>query len=218
MLNRIANITAGSDFKSSAKQNNSIKYGKAPIYHIYDGHDSINISPAYNFLTRHNWKIKELNIEDEKVHICFTLSGFDFTTIISLKQINQLTEIEYTVSREKDNVDIKNKVTVDFLVNLSKINYNEDEFQFTLPKLDVFFDRLVSIKGETDVSSLDRKIADKLIEGLARGIQDEFDSINNGLFIFVEKYFNVKISGWNNKAFNNSFVIVTKISPFTQST
>lgn len=217
MLNRISNITAGSDFKSSAKQSQSLKNGKTPIYHIYDGHDSINISPAYNFLIRHNWKIKELNIEDEKVFISFTLSGFDFSTTIPLKQINQLTNIEYTVTREKEIEGSKYKVSADFLVNLSKINYNEDEYQFLLTKLDAFFSRLMFLKLKGELTSSERKVIEGLLEGLSRGIQEEFDSINNGLFIFIEKYFNIKINGWSNKTFNNNSVIVTKIRPFTQN-
>lgn len=217
MLNRIPNITAGSDFKSAAKQSKSVKYGRTPIYHVYDGHDSINISPAYNFLVKHNWKIKELNIEDEKVYIHFILSGFDFSTTIPLRQINQLADIEYAVTKEKEINGVMNKVTADFLVNLSKINYNENEYQFALTKLDSFFNRLIGIKDEVDIASLDRLLIDRLLEGLAKGIQDEFDSINNGLFIFVEKYFNIKISGWSNKAFNNSFIIVTRIRPFIQN-
>lgn len=217
MLNRISNITAGSDFKSAAKQSKSMKYGRTPIYHIYDGHDSIDISPAYNFLVKHNWKIKELNIEDEKVYIHFILSGFDFSATIPLRQINQLADIEYTVSKEKEINGVLNKVSADFLVNLSKIDYNESEYQFGLNKLDDFFNRLIAIKDEVDLTSLDRLVIDRLLEGLTRGIQEEFDSVNNGLFIFIEKYFNIKISGWSSKAFNNGFIIVTRIRPFVQN-
>jgi hypothetical protein len=213
MLNRIVNISAGSDFKSATKPYRGAKYDRAQAYHIYDGHDSIAISPAYNFLLKHNWKIKEMNIEDDKLFINFFITDFEFITNISLKQINQLTNIEYTVIKEKEFEDVLSKIAVDFIVNLSNINYNEVDYIYNLSKIEIFFNRLMHLKLKGELSSSERKVLDGLLEGLAQGIQDEFNVINNSLFIFIEKYFDFKISGGNNKININNSVFLTKIRP-----
>lgn len=217
MLNRIINIAAGFDFKGAAKQPKNLKYGKGHIYHMYDGHDSINISPAYNFLMKHNWKILDLNVEDEKLFIGFIVSGFEFNTVIHLKQINQLTDIEYNVAKEKEIDGVKFKMSVDLIVNLSRINYDEVSQRFDMTNLESFFNRLVFLKLKGELTSADRKAIDGLLEGLAVGMQNEFDSINNGLFIFIEKYFSYKISSPAGRAVTSNSVFVMKIHPFVQN-
>ncbi len=213
MLNRIINISAGSDFKNSTKPYKSFKFDRANAYHTYDGHDSIAISPAYNFLLKHNWKIKELTIEGDKLYINFFISDFEFATTIPLKQINQLTNIEYTVFKEKEIDDNKYRIAVDFLVNLVNINYSDIEYIYNLAKIEIFFNRLMHLKLNGELSSSERKVLDGLLEGLGPGIQEEFNAINNSLFIFIEKYFDFKITGWNKKVNINDSVFLTKIRP-----
>ena len=215
MLNRIVNITAGSDFKNAPKKTQSQRYERGNFYQIFEGHDSISISPAYNFLTRHKWKIKELNAEDEKLYIDFILGDFEFAASINLGQINQISTIEYTVIKEKEIDNLINKIAVTFIVNLSKIDYSEADYHYSLTNIDAFFNRIMYLKLRGDLTVSDRKAIDGLLDGLGRAIQADFDLINNGLFIFISKYFNIKTSGSGGGIFNSDSVIVTKIRPIT---
>lgn len=213
MLNRIGNISAGSDFKSSVKPQKSARYDRTQAYHAFDGHDSIAISPAYNFLLKHNWKIKEMSVEEDKLFLDFSISDFEFTTTISLKQINQLSTIEYIILREKEVDFERTKIAAEFIVNLTEIDYNKLEYSYNLSKLDIFFNRLMHLNLKGELNSSDRRVLDGLLEGLAQGIQEEFNAINNSLFIFIEKYFDIKISGWNKKINITDSVFLTKIRP-----
>lgn len=216
MLNGILNITAGSDFKNAARPGRSFKLGKTNVYHIYDGQDTINISPAYNYLAKHKWKVKELNLEDEKLLFSFELGGFSFSVSVPLKQLNQLTNVEYTVLGEKEGDETITNVVVHFLVHLFPIDHNEKQHGEVLTNLITFFNRLYYLKLNGEIAPSERKVIDSLLEGLPEKLQKEFNSINNGLFIFIEKYFNYKISGLSNKAIGNEKVYITKIRSFTQ--
>jgi len=216
MLNGILNITAGSDFKNAGKPVRNYKAGKSSIYQFYEGQDSINISPAYNYLAKHKWKVKELNLEDEKLLLSFEAGGFDFSVNVPLKQMNNLTSLEYSVLREKNGDDSVTRVVVHFLVNLVAIDYNENQHGANLSNLETFFNRLFYLKLNGELAPSERKVIDSLLEGLSENIQNEFNSINNGVFIFIEKYFNNKISGLSSKHYGNDKVFVTKIRSFTQ--
>lgn len=215
MLNGIINIAAGSDFKNASKPDRNLKNNRLASYHMYEGQDSISISPAYGYLSKHKWKVNELNVEDEKLSMSFSLQGFEFSVVIPLRQMNQLTNIEYSVLAEKLEEGVSRRVAVNFLVNISKINYEEKQHGASLKNLEAFFNRLfyLNLKGEIGLN--ERKVIESILEGFAESIQSEFDSINNGLFIFVEKYFKLKLSGFNSKPQSNDKVFVTKIRSFT---
>jgi len=217
MLNGIANITAGSDFKGAAKKDNTAKPGRTVVYQMYDSHDSISISPAYSFLNRHNWKIKDITLEDEKLSITFTIAGYEFSTTIPLRQINQITDLEYTIVKKKDIDGIAYSVKVDFLVNLDRINYDEAGFTCSLSNMEIFFNRLIHLKMRDGLSLTERRVIEGMLEGLGPGLQSEFDLINNGLFIFIDKYFKIKINNNGNKANYINSVFVTRIRTFTES-
>lgn len=212
MLNRIVNISAGSDFKSASKPFRGAKFDRTNASQGYRP-DSIAISPAYNFLAKHNWKIKELIMEGEKLHISFFLSGFEFLTVIPLKQINQLPSIEYTVIKEKEIDKAKRRIAAEFIVNIAEINYGREEFNFNLVKMEAFFNRLIHLRLNGELGPAERKSLDELLEGLAEGMQEEFNEINNGIFIFIEKYFNFKITIGAKKVNINNPVFLVKVRP-----
>ena len=213
MLNRILNITAGSDFNKAAKPIRSSRQGKVLSYANYDGHDSIAISPAYSFLLRHKWNVKELNVLEDKVYINFFLSEFEFITSVFLKQINQLANLEYTVIKDVNIDGKKYDLAVDFLVNIAKTEYNEEALNTNFTELTVFFEKLLHLKINPGINSADKKLIYGLLEEYGADIQEEFNSVNNCLFIFIEKYFNFKINGWPNNIKTNGSVFVTNVRP-----
>ncbi len=215
MLNGIINIAAGSDFKNASKPDRNLKNNRLATYQMYEGQDSISISPAYGYLAKHKWKVKELNVEDEKLSMSFTLQGFEFSVVIPLAQLTKLTGVEYKVLAEKIEDGISRRVVANFLVNVSKINYEEKQHGSNFKNIQTFFNRIFHLNLKGEIGPNERKVIDSILEGLAENIQTEFDSINNGLFIFIEKYFKLKLSGLDSKPVTEEKVFVTRIRSFT---
>jgi hypothetical protein len=85
------------------------------------------------------------------------------------------------------------------------------EYIYSLAKMEIFFNRIMHLRLKGKLGQSERNILDGLLEGLSQGIQEEFNSINNTLFVFIEKYFDFKITGWNKKVNINNTVFVSQI-------
>lgn len=194
MLERIINITPGSDYNRASR---NPKYGKKfSLYTNFQSgssNDSIQISPATAYLAHIKWKLKKFSNDQEKMGIVFEFDGFEFVTHFSLGEIVQLNRIDYDVMKEIENLGNLVKVSSKMSVLLNE-HSDQNIFIEHMNYLSEFYSRLMNSGLRkpsiiTDVSMLRNMTVD-----IYKELTGEFNYINSCLLRFIEKYSSQKIS------------------------
>jgi hypothetical protein len=188
MLNKIDNISPGSEFsKASRPIGFSGNFATAYVRQSYI-HDSVNISPALQFLNLVRWKLKEFkHIAKEKLFLDFILSDIEFQTTIDLVGIERADDLNYHIIKEGSQSDYNNKIVSDFSIKIENIRYDNEQELINLSALNVFFQRIFGQRNYNELTENDQFILNELLRGISAGIEEEFEYLNNQLFVFLEK-------------------------------
>ncbi|MEW6653534.1 MAG: hypothetical protein AB1394_08710, partial [Bacteroidota bacterium] len=101
MLERILNISAGSDYKNSTSKSGNYQRTSQFLTTLQSSlSDSISLSPATVFLSSVHWRLKKLSSEKEKYIIAFEFDEFEFTAYLGQPDILITQSIEYEVKRK----------------------------------------------------------------------------------------------------------------------
>jgi hypothetical protein len=202
MLNKIDNISPGSEYSKANKPSGFSGNLAAGYVHQSYVHDSVNISPALQYLNLVGWKLKEFkHIAKEKLFLDFILSDIEFQTTIDLVSIEKADALYYHVIKEDSEHYYKSKIISDLAVRIDNIQYDEEPTLINLSALNVFFQRIFKQRIYRELTQNDKYILDELVSGISSGIKEEFEYLNNQLFIFLEKLEGIKI---DNKEPNSS--------------
>lgn len=187
MLAKIINITPGSGFKNSTKSPEVMKYIKGSKSAFFSIHDSVNFSPAIQFLTRIEWQLKELNqAANEKLLITFSISELEFRVMIDLSVMNKLSFITYEIQKNKFDSDNKKNLIVLTSI-LSNILYDENNVSIHLDALNRLFDRFEKLNISNELNGVDIETMSYLVDDLTIQLQSEFEYINKSLLVFIDK-------------------------------
>ncbi|MHB9041919.1 MAG: hypothetical protein ACYC4T_14795 [Melioribacteraceae bacterium] len=194
MLEKIVNISAGSDYKQSSRPGKqSAVSNYISSYHAVNN-DSISLSPATSFLSGIGWKLKKIQNEKEKLRIVFSFDDFDFSTAIIPGEIIQLQRINYEIKYSLISYNGIVNMNVEISSPLNLEGSESIQVKLHLPELKKFFGSIISSFGsKTDVSSNNYEVQ-KLFVEMENALQREFNYINKGLINFLEKYLSLKIS------------------------
>ncbi len=194
MLEKIVNISAGSDYKQSSRPGKqSAVSNYISSYHAVSN-DSISLSPATSFLSGIGWKLKKIQNEKEKLRIVFSFDDFDFSTAIIPGEIIQLQRINYEIKYSLISYNGIVNMNVEISSPLNLEGSESIQVKLHLPELKKFFGSIISSFGsKTDVSSNNYEVQ-KLFVEMENALQREFNYINKGLINFLEKYLSLKIS------------------------
>ena len=210
MLDKISNISAGSEYSRSAKSNSFNGIIGAAYNKKVDAHDSVNISPALKYLTEVNWKLKEFkHVINEKLYLTFLVSDIEFQTTIDLVNLSGLASLEYRVIKEKKGNNWKSRTYMDLAAALDKIQYDENPFLINFSALNVLFQRIFDLNVFNEITQNDRYMIEELLRDIKFGINDEFNYLNSFLFTFIDKLIGIKIVN-NKEAYENSEPIIIK--------
>ena len=195
MLNKIINISAGSDFKKSNGSGNQNKFLRRNPYSSFQFHDSIIFSPALQYLTNIQWRLKEIShLSKGKLAISFITSDIEFQTVVDLPNIDSLKTLDYKVIKENSQADDDDPMLVEVEVRIEGINEEVLPQAVTLDKLENLFKRLFAFKIENQLNKTNSVMLTELIGDLLEDLKKEFDHVNNHLFNFIEKLTESKIS------------------------
>ncbi len=195
MLNKIINISAGSDFKKSNGSGNQNKFLRRNPYSSFQFHDSIIFSPALQYLTNIQWRLKEIShLSKGKLAISFITSDIEFQTVVDLPNIDSLKTLDYKVIKENSQADDDDPMLVEVEVRIEGINEEVLPQAVTLDKLESLFKRLFAFKIENQLNKTNSVMLTELIGDLLEDLKKEFDHVNNHLFNFIEKLTESKIS------------------------
>ncbi|MFA6978823.1 MAG: hypothetical protein WC209_05815 [Ignavibacteriaceae bacterium] len=195
MLEKITNINLKSEFfngkKAAVAYKNSFKSGLLRN----DLHDSVNLSPAYRFLSQIDWRLKEMTkISSEKISVAFYFSGFEFQTTLDLSNLAKLNTLVYHVANEEDNEAKAKVIAASLSVMVNHPLQEPNDVLTELHGIKTLFYRLSSMNLKEELN-IKNDILFDLFDGILKTIGKEFDYINSCLFTFVEKMLKIKIPG-----------------------
>lgn len=195
MLEKIANINLKSEFfngkKAAVAYKNSLKNGVLRN----DLHDSVNLSPAYRFLSQIDWRLKEMtSLTAEKIHVAFNFSGFDFQTTLDLSNLAKLNTITYNVVNDSSK-EISGKIIAASLsIAVHRQQIEPQDVLTDIHGIKTLFYRLSSLDLKQELN-FNNDILYDLFDGILNSISKEFDYINDCLFAFIEKMMKIKSPG-----------------------
>ena len=195
MLNKIINISAGSDFKKSSGTGTKSRFLRRNAYSSFQFHDSIVFSPALQYLTNIKWRLKEISHKSKgKLAISFIADDIEFQTVVDLPNIDSMKTIDYKVIKENTEDNSVNPILVEVELRIEGINEDNLSHSVTLYNLEKLFNRLYTLKIEEQLTTASSVMLSDLIGDLLEDLKLEFDQINNHLFNFIEKLTESKIS------------------------
>jgi len=210
MLNKIDNISAGSEFSKSTKPAGPGINAASVNSRRADVHDSVNISPALLFLNQVNWRLKEFKHSgNEKLYLNFIVSNIEFFTKIDLVNLTKAESLNYNLLKEENTINSRVKIYTDISSGLKEIRYDMEPYLINFSALNVFFRRVMEMKIYRELTRGDSYIFNDLLNGITNGIQNEFEQLNNQVFVFIYKLINIKKENALNitSNFNETFTI-----------
>ncbi len=194
MLDKISNISAGSEFSRSVKTGSFNGLIGATYNKKINSHDSVNISPALKFLNQVNWRLKDFkHIVNEKLSLTFLVSDIEFQTTLNLVNLQNIVSVEYRIIKERRGKNWNSNTYLDLISVLDKIQYDEEPFLINFSALNVLFQRIFDINVFNEITQKDKFLIQDLLKDIMFGINEEFNSLNSFLFTFVDKLTGVKI-------------------------
>jgi hypothetical protein len=211
MLNKIDNISPGTEY-SKAGRPSGFAGGITSAYVRQSYiHDSVNISPAVQFLNLVHWRLKEFkHVAKEKLFLDFILSDIEFQTTIDLVSVERADELNYHIIKDGNETYFNNKIISDMAVKIENIEYGREPVSLNLSALNVLFQRIFIQRVYRELTPNDNYILDELFNGISTSIKEEFEYLNNQLFIFLEKLEGIRIEKRNRKSTELSDLLTVK--------
>ena len=198
MLEKIVNISAGSDYKQSSKPG-----ARSKVLHYLNeyhptGNDSISLSPATAYLSIIGWKLKKIKIEKEKIHIGFFFDNMDFSTTINPGEISQLPPIEYLIKYSVETFASILELNAKIISPVSSGISESEQVKIQFPAIRKFFDLAGTFYGSKTLISSDDYEVQHLFSEMGYSLLSEFLYMNKSLITFLEKFLSIKINTLNN--------------------
>ena len=211
MLNKIDNISPGSEYsKANRPSGFSGNLATAYVRQSYV-HDSVNISPALQFLNLVRWRLKQFKHKaKEKLFLNFILSDIEFQTTIDLVTIENADEVNYHMIKEGNESNFGSQIISEMSVKIENVHYDKEPELINLSALNVFYQRIFNQRIYRELTQGDKYILDELVNGISAGIREEFGYLNNQLFIFLEKLEGIEVDKKDRKYTDPGEVVTVK--------
>ncbi len=194
MLEKITNISAGSDYKNATSKTGRYNRTSQFINALNSSMtDSISLSPAVSYLNSLNWKLKKINKFKENLIVIFELNGYEFTANVGYPETALNNHIDYFIKKFIEKLSSR----IEMNLSLETPPYNR-ELQENQNEVDLFYLNLFI----NDILELNEKVYElnennyeliKLFNSRERNLKREFNMINENLFHFIEKYLSIKL-------------------------
>ena len=175
------------------KRNNSSKRD-------FQYNDSLKCSEAIQYIMQKKWQIKELFFSSGKnLSITFIASDIEFHTTIDTSTLNSISHMDYSISSEKDDNDVKKKLTAFISMDITENNSDDKNIVSELPGIKMLIKRLFSLNIENELNSSDSSVLNNLFDDIIEFISYDMTCINYSLFEFIMKLTGSKINPVPNK-------------------
>jgi hypothetical protein len=211
MLERIVNISPGSDYKSSTSKSGHYHRSAQFLSTLQSSlSDSISLSPATAFLSSVQWRLKKLSNEKEKYVIVFDFDGFEFTAHVGQPDILIAHSMEYEVRKK---VDRFTTVYDTFMQIISAVSDQRDKpgSKVSLPELSLLVNDFIDLENLTySLSSETTEVKRKFYQRNEL-LQGEFNYLNSCLVAFLEKYLSINYNFTAGALSQNDSLLLRKV-------
>jgi len=211
MLERIENISPGSDYKKSTSKSGRYQRSAQFLSTLQSSFsDSISLSPATAFLSSVHWRLKKLSNEKEKYVIVFDFDGFEFTAHVGQPDILISHSMEYEVRKK---VDSLTKVYDTFMQIISAVSDQRERpgSRVTLPELAALVQDFVDLENLTYSLNSETTEVKKRFYQRNELLQVEFNYLNSCLVAFLEKYLSIKYNFTAGAQNQNDSLLLRKV-------
>jgi len=188
MLEKVTDIKFNSQMAENKNGYKKSRGGSAFAYNKSNHFDSIDISPAFQFIAKMNFKILNIfNTSANKYEVVFELNEFIFDIIIDLPLLIDRKEIQFKItSKENENSGLSV-----FL----KTNYDEknSDFSISTKMIKELFNRINENGFKGDSTLFDQDLLSFLFEGIEERIFSEMNNISKSVIHFIESLYEIKI-------------------------
>jgi hypothetical protein len=192
MLEHIANITPGSDYKKPRNAKGFEKVLNKGSFNKTVFNDTFVFSPAAQFLSKLNWQLKEIHVfPNEKVFLSFITANFEFHITLDLSKVRYLDYINYTVICEREYLSKQRKLLLNLSIGIEKITYTEKIQENDFSVLEDLIGKMLPMTEKNELAKLSETELNRLLEGLEDGLKDEFGYLNTLLFTLIQKITNI---------------------------
>jgi len=188
MLEKVTDIKFNSQMAENKNGYKKSRGGSAFAYNKSNHFDSIDISPAFQFIAKMNFKILNIfNTSANKYEVVFELNEFIFDIIIDLPLLIDRKEIQFKItSKENENSGLSV-----FL----KTNYDDknSDFSISTKMIKELFNRINENGFKGDSTLFDQDLLSFLFEGIEERIFSEMNNISKSVIHFIESLYEIKI-------------------------
>jgi len=211
ILEKINNISTKGDYSQAVRTSNFGTLLGSAYSRKVDPHDSVDISPAFRFLNRVNWKLIEFkHLIDEKLILGFILSDIEFHTIVDLVNFEYLDALNYSVIKVNKKNNPPRKIITDLSVRVNSVNYSQEPVLINFSALNIFFQRIFNLNIYREITREEKYFFDDLLEGIFEGIKEEFIHLNNHVLIFSDKLIGQRVGRRNSLQKDNDEILAVK--------
>ncbi|MFO7445057.1 MAG: hypothetical protein R6W90_01765 [Ignavibacteriaceae bacterium] len=185
MLDKILNITPGSDYKNSQLKKGNKNFAFSRSIASADTHDSFSLSPAWTYMSQLNWQILGLKmLKDEKLTINFIVNDIEFRIVVDLNELNNSSTFVYELLQKKAYNEIE-KYT---LLILEKKCYSNEKTSSVseLKNISRLFERVWDLNLNNELNDGEFDLNTLLSDGY-EDVDTEINYITISLITFLEK-------------------------------
>ena len=124
-----------------------------------------------------------------------------------LISIESADDLNYHVIKEGNQLNYNGKIISDISVNIDNTSMEKTEL-INLSALNVFFQRIFNQKNFKELNQNDQYLIEEILNGISAGIEEEFEYLNNQLFIFLEKLEGIRIDKKDIRKLNKSKIVM----------
>lgn len=188
MLEKIADIRFNNQMNENKNGYKSARANSHSSSSKSNHFDSINISPAFHFMSRFNAKVLNIfNNVSDKYELVFELDNFVFDLIIDLPNLFERNEVQFKIKSkipENSNPNIFLKINVGNNFELEEVSTKNIALLF----------QKIDEAGLTNKSTLfDPELIHFLIDGIEEKVLSNLKVIAGIGILFIEKLFEIKI-------------------------
>lgn len=194
MLEKIVNISAGSDYKNSASKSGRYSRGAQFLHTLQSSmSDSVSFSPAVTYLTSINWKLKKINKDKENLIITFDYDDFEFCVNVGFPELAITNRFNYNIKKIVEKIYNKVDLSVNLETPILNREIQQSNSSVKLYYFNSFINGLIELNETViQVSSTSFEVQ-KLLRLNEKQIKSELELMNENILIFIEKYLSIKL-------------------------
>jgi hypothetical protein len=195
MLDRIKIVGLNLDSSKTGTYGGQFKKHNQDKNFRQSNSDNLSRSEALLFLLERNWHIQKILFPDEKkISVTFLVSDLEFKTRIDFSELNQMSEISYSIASIKEINNEKKKLTASITTGVSDNGQWDHIIDIELNDLKALIRRLFSLNISNELSSEDSSVLNNIFDDIKESVYNDLSYITGCLLKFIFKLTGTRVN------------------------